>query len=44
MLLAAASLLAGALVAVFVFRRRQNRLKTERVADDDAVFTRLRLR
>jgi hypothetical protein len=44
MLLAAASLLAGALVAVFVFRRRQNRLKPERVADDDAVFTRLRLR
>jgi hypothetical protein len=44
MLLAAASLLAGALVAVCVFRRRQRRLKTERVADDDAVFTRLRLR
>lgn len=44
MLLSGASLLAGALVAVCVFRYRQHRLKTGRVADDDAVFTRLRLR
>jgi hypothetical protein len=44
MLISVASILVGALAAICLFRRRQHRLKTRRVADDDAVFTRLRLR